>query len=225
VPFFSSDTSEPEKVGVLDIKKISIPRFLYGEIAAGIIVAVFAILYAVRRRYNMISWAEAMNLLLETSKVEHSLLVSNILGEVAKELGENEEEWKLVGLLHDLDYDETKSRRTRHGVVAAKRLAGKMPTRCLHAIRTHDYRSEFKPKTTLATTLIIVDSLVAAIEDAHINRADLSVELLTTKLETVFKEKPWLRTNILNSCEIGLSLNTLLQLSINILNLLILTRE
>jgi len=32
--------------------------------------------------------------------------------------------WSLVGLLRDLDYDETKSARNKHGVVAAKRLEG-----------------------------------------------------------------------------------------------------
>ncbi|MBS7608490.1 MAG: hypothetical protein QW734_09175 [Candidatus Bathyarchaeia archaeon] len=36
------------------------------------------------------------------------MLVSAIMAEVARELKEDTHLWKIVGLLHDLDYDEVK---------------------------------------------------------------------------------------------------------------------
>ena len=42
------------------------------------------------------------------------------MAEVARELKEDTHLWKIVGLLHDLDYDEVKGDMQRHGVVAAE---------------------------------------------------------------------------------------------------------
>lgn len=161
----------------------------------------------------MISWDEAVNLVENSSKFKHSLFVSCIMAKIAKKFGENEFEWRLVGLLHDLDYDETKSARNKHGVVAAKSLEGRLPERCLYAIKSHDYRKGFKPKTKLDKAIIIVDSLVVLIEELE-KHEELNVELLKAEIERVSDEKPWIKTNILRCKEIKLSLSQLLQLCI-----------
>ncbi|MDI6856628.1 MAG: HD domain-containing protein, partial [Candidatus Thermoplasmatota archaeon] len=57
----------------------------------------------------MISKDEALRLVRGTSKYAHALMVSCIMGELARALNENEREWMLVGLLHDLDYDKVKN--------------------------------------------------------------------------------------------------------------------
>jgi putative nucleotidyltransferase with HDIG domain len=56
----------------------------------------------------MISENEALQLIKNSSKYNHAIMVSQIMEELARIVGENAEEWKIVGLLHDLDYDETK---------------------------------------------------------------------------------------------------------------------
>jgi predicted hydrolase (HD superfamily) len=68
---------------------------------------------------------------------------------IAKKLNEDAGLWKIVGLLHDLDYDEVKGKMQRHGIVAAEKLKGKLPKEALHAIKAHDHRTGFNPKAEL----------------------------------------------------------------------------
>ena len=68
----------------------------------------------------MISEEEAIQLIKNTSKYAHALLVSAIMAEMAEELKEDTRLWKIVGLLHDIDYDEVKGDMQKHGIVAQK---------------------------------------------------------------------------------------------------------
>ena len=166
----------------------------------------------------MISWSEAIKLVKGTSRFEHSLLVSHLMAELARELKENTLEWKLVGLLHDLDYDETAENRTMHGVITAHRLKGRLPEECLYAIKAHDHRTGFKPKSKLDKALVIADSLAVLVEE--VEKEGVTTETLKKELEKISLEKPWIKTNILKCEEIGLKLNQLLQTCINVVKTL-----
>ncbi|OLD05311.1 hypothetical protein AUG19_03755 [archaeon 13_1_20CM_2_54_9] len=83
----------------------------------------------------MISREDAVKLVRHTSKYGHVMVVASLMSSLAERLGENVDKWWLVGLLHDLAFDETKSGRTRHGVVAAERLSQQLSTDCLYAIK------------------------------------------------------------------------------------------
>jgi len=87
------------------------------------------------------------------------IAVSAIMKELAKRLGMNEKEWELVGLLHDLDYDIIEDDMSRHGLVASKMLEGKLPEKCLHAIKAHDHRTGVKPESTIDKALIASDCI------------------------------------------------------------------
>ena len=63
----------------------------------------------------MISKEEALHLVEVTSKRQHALITSVIMRKLAKRLGEDEEGWEIVGLLHDLDCDLVKEDMTKHG--------------------------------------------------------------------------------------------------------------
>jgi len=133
----------------------------------------------------LISIEEAITLIEGSSKYEHSLLVSRIMNNLAKHFNTSEQVWVLVGLLHDLDYDLVDD-FSQHGIQASLRLRDKLPSNAIHAIQSHDYRTEIKPESLLDEALIFADSLAGFIE----SRADLNEEL------PVFKEKPWLWNNI-----------------------------
>ncbi|MEM3696242.1 MAG: HDIG domain-containing protein [Candidatus Bathyarchaeia archaeon] len=126
----------------------------------------------------MISKDEALRLVKSTSKYSHVLMVSCMMKELAKALNENGEEWMLVGLLHDLDYDRVKDDMKMHGVVAAEMLKGKLPKKCLYAIKAHDYRSGIKPKSKLDKALIATDSLASLIENMRMEAEELSVPMV-----------------------------------------------
>jgi hypothetical protein len=163
----------------------------------------------------MISKDEALKLVKGTSKYSHALMVSCMMKELAKALNENEVEWMLVGLLHDLDYDMVKNDMKMHGVVAAKMLEAKLPEKCLYAIKTHDYRSGFEPKGKLDKALIATDSLASLIEKMGMEAEKLNVEKLRVELENVSAVSPWYKCNVLKCEEIGLKIDEFLQLCLN----------
>jgi predicted hydrolase (HD superfamily) len=163
----------------------------------------------------MISRDEAIKLVISTSKYAHALIVSAIMGKLAVSLCENSSEWELVGLLHDLDFDDAGGDMSKHGVVAAERLAGKLPEKCLYAIKAHDYRTRFKPTSRLDNALVAVDSLSILIEKAKKRRQKLNVETLETILANISSEEPWHRTNVAKCREMCLSTSEFLELGIS----------
>jgi putative nucleotidyltransferase with HDIG domain len=160
----------------------------------------------------MISRDEALRLVRSTSKYAHALMVSCMMKTLAKALNEDEEEWMLVGLLHDLDYDRVKNDMKMHGVVAAEMLKGKLPRKCLYAIKAHDYRSGFKPESKLDKALIATDSLASLIEKMEMEVEELTAEKLRVGLENISAASPWYKSNVLKCEEIGLKINEFLRL-------------
>jgi putative nucleotidyltransferase with HDIG domain len=55
--------------------------------------------------------------------MKHCLATEAVMRHLARHLGFDEELWGLAGLLHDLDYHETKEDMHRHGLIAAETLA------------------------------------------------------------------------------------------------------
>ena len=49
--------------------------------------------------------------------IKHSLAVEVCMKKLAKKLGQNTEIWGVTGLLHDLDYEDTKDDFSKHGFV------------------------------------------------------------------------------------------------------------
>jgi putative nucleotidyltransferase with HDIG domain len=163
----------------------------------------------------MISQDEALRLVKNTSKYSHALMVSFMMKELARALKENEKEWMLTGLLHDLDYDRVKNDMKMHGVVAAEMLKGKLPEKCLYAIKAHDYRSGFKPKGKLDKALIATDSLASLIERVGLETEKLNVKKLWMRLENISATNPWYKCNVMKCEEIGLEVNDFLRLCLN----------
>ena len=72
---------------------------------------------------------EALKLMKEYLKAEnlqkHSLATEVIMRKLAHKMGEDEELWGIVGLLHDLDYEETKDDMPHHTLRTEEILKGK----------------------------------------------------------------------------------------------------
>jgi putative nucleotidyltransferase with HDIG domain len=65
-------------------------------------------------------------------------MASTVMGALAKRLGRNEEAWRTIGLLHNLDYDRVKEPE-RHALVAAEVLRKEgMHPGAVHAICAHN---------------------------------------------------------------------------------------
>ncbi|OYT58472.1 phosphohydrolase, partial [Euryarchaeota archaeon ex4484_162] len=74
----------------------------------------------------MLNREQALNLLKQYIKREnlfkHCIAVEAILGELADQLGEEKDKWKLCGLLHDIDFEITEQNPEKHALVAVEIL-------------------------------------------------------------------------------------------------------
>lgn len=70
--------------------------------------------------------------------LKHILAVEAGMRAVAGHLGEDVDYWGLTGLIHDLDYNETRDNASRHTYVTAELLAQyHLPQEMLYAIHAH----------------------------------------------------------------------------------------
>jgi hypothetical protein len=92
-------------------------------------------------------------------RAEHSRLVAAVMRELAVATGADADLWALTGLCHDLDYDATHADATRHGLVTANWLAGRLPKGALLAIQAHDHRTGIHADGPLVHALKLADAL------------------------------------------------------------------
>lgn len=69
---------------------------------------------------------------------KHVLAVESVMKHLAKTFSQDEETWGLAGLLHDLDYAETKDHSESHGLLTAQWLSEKgVPQEIIETIKAH----------------------------------------------------------------------------------------
>jgi len=143
----------------------------------------------------MISVDEARRLMEYSGRYMHSLAVGRIMAALAEALEEDAGLWETVGVLHDLDYEQTREERARHGVAAANVLEGRLPQGALHAIASHDHRSGVEPESLLDHSLILADALALLIAETDL-RKPVSSWAFQMALLKIAETKPWIRDRI-----------------------------
>jgi len=127
--------------------------------------------------------------------IYHMLSVEAIMGATANYLGENEEEWKMAGLLHDVDYEETEKTPEKHGLVAEEILKGLVSDEVTRAIKSHNSKNtNVMPQTKMEKSLIACDSISGLLVACALVMP--SKKLADVKVETVakkFKDKDFAR--------------------------------
>ncbi len=159
--------------------------------------------------------------LSDETLVKHSLATEAIMRGLAAELGEDETAWGLAGLLHDIDFEETRTAPEKHAVQGAEilREAG-FPDWFVHAVRSHN--SEFtgvEPESKLDFALICAENATGLIVASALVRPDKKLEGLKVKsVRKKFKDKSFARNvprkSIELCSELGLELSSFLALSI-----------
>ncbi len=142
---------------------------------------------------------KALNLLQENIKnqnlIKHCLAVEAAMKELAEHFGEEKEKWGLCGLLHDIDYEETKDNPELHSKVGAEMLRDfGLEEEICQAVLTHNQVHGIEPKTLMAKALYCVDPLTGLIVAAVLvlpskKLNDLRVENVLNR----FKEKGFAR--------------------------------
>ncbi|WP_353851780.1 HDIG domain-containing metalloprotein [Kosmotoga sp.] len=170
----------------------------------------------------MISREFAMELVKKEIKhvnlIKHMLATEAVMKALAKHFGKDEELWGLAGLLHDLDYEETKNNPEKHGLKTVEMLeAYDVPQEVKDAILAHCGKKE--RETLLEKSIYAADPVTGFIVAAVLIRrgstlSDLDVQFLKNR----FKEKSFAKgasREQMRSCEdLGLSLDEFLEISL-----------
>ncbi len=170
----------------------------------------------------MISRERALELLNGHLKNEnllkHCVAAEAVMRALAVRFGEDEALWGLAGLLHDLDYDETKDKPEEHGLKTVELLKGEdVPTSVLDAILAHCGKKE--PVTLMEKALFAVDPTTGFIVAAALIRPEKKLAVLDVEfLMRRFKEKAFAKganRDQIRYCEqMGLSLEEFFQIAL-----------
>lgn len=99
----------------------------------------------------------------------------------------NEEQWGLAGLLHDADYELTRSTPERHTFYLEERLGKVLPKEVMYAIKAHNYQhTGCQPATAMDWALFACDELTGFIIICTLESKEKKLSYLT--VDTVLKK-------------------------------------
>ena len=142
--------------------------------------------------------------------LKHMLATEACLRALARRLGGDEEQWGLAGLLHDVDYDQTKDDTSRHGVAGAEILRTKgVAEPIVHAVLAHVHN--VPAESALDKALLAADPITGLIVAAALMHPTKKIANIDTEfILRRFKEKRFAagaNREQIQTCEgLGLSL-------------------
>jgi len=152
--------------------------------------------------------------------IKHMLATEAIMRGLARRLGEDEEEWGLTGLLHDIDMELTGGDMSQHSKLGAD-LARELGASeaMAHAILCHNAAHGVPLETKLDKALFCADPLTGLIVAAALVRPDKKLAGVETKsVMKRFKEKSFAaganREQISQCSELGLELDEFIELGL-----------
>ncbi|MFC1985458.1 HD domain-containing protein [Chloroflexota bacterium] len=152
--------------------------------------------------------------------VKHMLATEAIMEALARRFDEDEDEWGLTGLLHDVDAELTEGDMSSHGKLGADlvREMGASETMA-HAILCHNEAHGIPLETKLDKALFCADSLTGLITAAALVRPDKKLAgVEANSVKKRFKEKSFAaganREQIASCSELGLELDDFIELGL-----------
>jgi len=128
---------------------------------------------------------EAYDLLLEYNKsdslIKHALAVEGVMRYFARKRGEDEEKWGIIGLVHDLDYEQFPEEHCRKSEEILKKNG--WPEDYIRAVISHGWGLcvDVEPQTDLEKVLYAIDELTGLVVTAALVRPSKSVMDLEAK--------------------------------------------
>jgi putative nucleotidyltransferase with HDIG domain len=152
--------------------------------------------------------------------IKHMLATEAVMRALARRFGEDEEEWGLTGLLHDIDVELTEGDMSTHSKLGADlaRELGASET-MVHAILCHNPTHGVPLETKLDKALFCADPLTGLITAAALVRPDKKLAgVEATSVKKRFKEKSFAagasREQISQCSALGLELDQFLALGL-----------
>lgn len=128
---------------------------------------------------------DALKLLHHYNKTDslrkHAYAVEGVMRHIARKRGEDEEKWGVIGLVHDLDYEQYPD---QHCTKTRKILEKEnWPEEYVRAVVSHGWGicSDVEPQTVLEKTLYAIDELTGLVSANALIRPSKSVMDMTVK--------------------------------------------
>ncbi len=151
---------------------------------------------------------------------KHSLAVEAVMRELAAHFKEDPETWGLAGLLHDIDYENTKDDPVRHSLEGAQLLQEKgLPDNIVYAVKVHNDRHGLPRLSLMDKALFSTDPVTGLIVAGALIKKEKSLAAIDVPfLVKRMGEKAFARganRETINTCsELGLSLEQFLGISL-----------
>jgi uncharacterized protein len=173
----------------------------------------------------MITREQAFDLLREFCReetlIKHSLATEAVMRALAQRMGQDTAKWGIAGLLHDLDYDETKDDPARHTLRTEEILRQRgFEEEIIDAIKVHNaealHLKREKPLHFALTSAESITGLIVATTLVYPDKRLASVK--PTSIIKRMKEKGFargVRREDIRECErLGMSLEEFAELSL-----------
>ena len=151
--------------------------------------------------------------------LQHAQASEAVMRALAAHFGEDVELWGLAGLLHDVDYPETKDTPEQHGVRAMEILEGKLPAEALAAIKAHNSEcTGSEPETRMDYALRAAETITGLINAAALMRPTGMEGMEIKSLKKKMKDKAFaasVNRDRIRECEkVALPLDDFLRIAI-----------
>ncbi len=159
----------------------------------------------------------------EENLVKHMLAVEAIMRKLAEEIGQDPDRWGITGLVHDVDYSQTKDQPEKHTLVAEDILKDKVEPGVITTIKAHNFgHTGVEPETKESKALVAADALSGlVIACALVMPSKKLEEVRVETIEKKFKQKDFARNcsreRIMYCEKIGLDRKHFFELSLEAL--------
>jgi putative nucleotidyltransferase with HDIG domain len=138
--------------------------------------------------------ADAFELLKKYNKTEslikHALAVEGVMRYMARKFNADEEKWGVVGLVHDLDYEQFPDQHCKKTEEILR--ANNWPEEYIRAVVSHGWGicTDVKPETEMEKVLYAIDELTGLVVTTALVRPSKSVmDVKTKSVKKKWKDK------------------------------------
>ncbi|WP_020588136.1 HD domain-containing protein [Desulfobacter curvatus] len=124
------------------------------------------------------------------SLIKHAFAVEGVMRYMAGKYGENKDTWGVVGLIHDLDYEQFPDQHCKKTEEILKE--NDWPTDLIRAVVSHGWGicTDVKPESTMEKTLFAVDELTGLVATSALVRPSKSVmDMKAKSVKKKWKDK------------------------------------
>ena len=124
------------------------------------------------------------------SLIKHAFAVEGVMRYMARKYGEDEDVWGIVGLIHDLDYEQFPDQHCKKAEAILKE--NNWPDSLIRAVVSHGWGicSEVEPTTNMEKVLFAIDELTGLVATSALVRPTKSVmDMKAKSVKKKWKDK------------------------------------